>query len=184
MSERVLWINFKFNVSGVEYKQAVAPLANDIAAFAGLRWKVWTINEVESEAGGFYVFDDEASVNAYLDSPIVDGIVNHPALSDFSVKQFDVLEEQTAITRGPIREHAPAQNATAKSSILSSWTYGLRVTQAGPAGPACLQLIHKVAILPILNVDKSTIPELVQVKRDGPFVLTGDSGQYSFQQHS
>ena len=108
MSEKVLHINFKFNVSGAEYKQAVAPLADDVAAVAGLRWKIWTINEAESEAGGFYLFDDEASVNAYLESPIVEGIVKHPALSDFSVKQFDVLEELTAITRGPIRERAPA----------------------------------------------------------------------------
>ena len=106
MSERILQLNFKFNVSEADYKQAVAPLADDIAAVAGLRWKVWLINEAENEAGGIYLFDNEASVNAYLESPLVAGIVSHPALSDFSVKQFDVMEEQTAITRGPIRERA------------------------------------------------------------------------------
>lgn len=104
MSVRILQMNFKFSVSGAEYRQAVSPLANDIAAVAGLRWKVWIINEAESEAGGILLFDNEAAVKAYLDGPIAKQIVSHPALSDFSVKQFDVMEDVTAITRGPISE--------------------------------------------------------------------------------
>ncbi|MBC8231026.1 YdhR family protein [bacterium] len=102
MSGRILQINFKFNVSRAEYEEAVAPLANEIDAVAGLRWKVWLMNEAESEAGGIYLFDDEASTKAYLEGPIVAQVVKHPALSDFSVKQFDVLENVTAITRGPV----------------------------------------------------------------------------------
>ncbi len=108
MSGRILQLNFKFSVSGAEYKQAVSPLANDIATVAGLSWKIWIINEAEGEAGGIHLFDDEASVNAYLDGPIAEQIVRHPALSDFSVKQFDVIEGVTAITRGPIKELAQA----------------------------------------------------------------------------
>ena len=102
MSARILQINFKFNVSRAEYEQAVSPLADPIAAVAGLRWKIWLMNEAESEAGGIMLFDDEAAVTAYLGGPIVAQITSHPALSDFSVKQFDVLEEQTAITHGSV----------------------------------------------------------------------------------
>jgi hypothetical protein len=102
MSGRILQLNFKFSVSGAEYEQAVSPLASQIAAVAGLRWKVWLMNEEESEAGGIMLFDDEASVKAYLEGPIVAQITSHPALSDFSVKQFDVMEKVTAITRGPV----------------------------------------------------------------------------------
>ena len=102
MSGRILQLNFKFSVSGAEYEEAVSPLANEIAAVAGLRWKVWLMNEAESEAGGIYLFDDEASVKAYLEGPIVAQVTSHPALSDFSVKQFDVMENVTAITRGPV----------------------------------------------------------------------------------
>ena len=102
MSARILQINFKFNVSRAEYEQAVSPLADPIAAVAGLRWKIWLMNEAESEAGGIMLFDDEAAVKAYLGGPIVAQITSHPALSDFSVKQFDVLEEQTAITHGSV----------------------------------------------------------------------------------
>ena len=102
MSGRIMQLNFKFSVSGAEYEQAVSPLASQIAAVAGLRWKIWILNEAEGEAGGIHLFEDEASVNAYLEGPIAAQVTSHPALSDFSVKQFDVMEDQTKVTRGPI----------------------------------------------------------------------------------
>ncbi len=103
MSVKILQLNFKFNVSRAEYEQAVSSLASEFAAVPGLRWKIWMINEVEQEAGGIYLFDDEASVKALLEGPLAAQVTGHPALSDFSVKQFDVMEEMTAITRGPVK---------------------------------------------------------------------------------
>ncbi len=102
MSGKILQVNFKFNVSSADYEQAVSPLANDIAAVPGLNWKVWLMNETGSEAGGILYFEDDASLQAYLNGPIVAAITSHPALSDFSVKQFDVMKDQTLITRGPV----------------------------------------------------------------------------------
>ena len=102
MPGKILQINFKFSVSKAEYEQAASGLVNGIAAVGGLRWKVWIMNESEREAGGIYLFDDEASVKAYLEGPIVAQVTSHPALSDFSVKQFDVMDEVTGITRGPV----------------------------------------------------------------------------------
>jgi hypothetical protein len=102
MSGRIMQLNFKFSVSGAEYEQAVSPLASQFAALDGLRWKIWFINEAEGEAGGIYLFEDEASVKAYLEGPLAAQVTGHPALSDFSVKQFDVMENVTAITRGPV----------------------------------------------------------------------------------
>ena len=102
MPGRILQINFKFNVSRAEYEQAVSSLAGDFAAIAGLRWKVWIMNEADREAGGIYMFEDEASVKAFLEGPLAAKVTSHPALSDFSVKQFDVMEDVTKITRGPV----------------------------------------------------------------------------------
>lgn len=102
MSARLLQLNFKFSVSAAEYQAAVSALAEAFAAVSGLRWKIWILNETEQEAGGIYLFDDEASVKALLESPLAAQVTNHPALSDFSVKQFDVMEDVTAITRGPV----------------------------------------------------------------------------------
>jgi hypothetical protein len=102
MTGKILQVNFKFNVTGEEYAQAVAALADAYAAVPGLRWKIWIINENGSEAGGIYYLEDEASLKALLDGPLTAQVVSHPALSDFSVKHFDVMEDITTITRGPI----------------------------------------------------------------------------------
>ena len=60
------------------------------------------MNEAESEAGGIYLFEDDTSLNAYLDGPLARVVKTHPALSDLSAKQFDVMDKLTAITRGPV----------------------------------------------------------------------------------
>ena len=102
MAERILQLNFKFNVSSADYEAAVSPLANDFANVAGLRWKIWLMNEANSEAGGIYLFDNQSSLEAYLNGPLATGVKNHPAISDMSAKQFDVMADVTAITRGPV----------------------------------------------------------------------------------
>jgi len=102
MSNKILQLNFRFNVPRAEYEQVVSPLASDFAQVPGLQWKIWLMNEAESEAGGIYVFDDEASLQAYLEGPLAGTVKAHPALSDMSAKVFDSIEKLTAITRGPI----------------------------------------------------------------------------------
>ena len=102
MSQKILQINFKFHVPRAAYETAVAPVAEPIAAVPGMVWKVWLMNESEQEAGGIYLFADGQSLDAYLNSDIVAGIVSNPILSDFSVKQFEVMAGLTAVTRGPV----------------------------------------------------------------------------------
>ena len=103
MSEKILQVNFRFSVSPAEYKQAVAPLADELASVSGLRWKIWIMNESEQEAGGIYLFDDKTSMKAFLEGPIVAQVTSHPSLSEFSVKQFDIVRKETLVTRGPIK---------------------------------------------------------------------------------
>jgi len=103
--KKILQINLKYNdLTAEEYVQTVSPLAGDIAAVDGLIWKVWIINEQTQEAGGIHLFENEASLNAHLGGAIVAQLTSHPNLSDFDVKQFGVMVEPTAITRGPIGE--------------------------------------------------------------------------------
>jgi rhodanese-related sulfurtransferase len=103
MSQKILQINFRFNdVTGAELQQAWLPAAQPIADTPGLRWKVWLVNEAERECGGIYLFDDEASVQAFLAGPIVAATKDAPILSNASVKMFDIMEAHTAITRGPV----------------------------------------------------------------------------------
>jgi hypothetical protein len=108
MSGTLLQLNFTLHVSASEYEQAVAALADQFAALDGLRWKIWMINAAEQAAGGIYLFDDAEAVQAFLQGSLAAQVTSHPALSDFSVKQFDVMEDLTSITRGPITAHASA----------------------------------------------------------------------------
>lgn len=102
MSASILQLNFKFDVSRAEYEQAVSALADDFAKVPGLLWKIWLMNESADEAGGIYLFEDELSLTSYLDGPLAAAVKTHPALSDLSVKRFEVMEELTSITRGPV----------------------------------------------------------------------------------
>ena len=101
MAAKLLQINFKFNVTGDEYEEMAAQLAGAFAEVDGLRWKIWIMNQAQSEAGGIYLFDGEASLESFLAGPLAAQVSGHPALSEMSVKPFDVLSDPTATTRGP-----------------------------------------------------------------------------------
>jgi hypothetical protein len=101
MSVQLLQINYKFSGSRADFAREFGPVAVDIANVPGLRWKIWVFNEVESRGGGIYMFDDEPSVVAYLDGPVIAALKSHPAFSELSVQQFAVLDEPTTVTRGP-----------------------------------------------------------------------------------
>jgi hypothetical protein len=76
-------------------------VAELIAAAPGLSWSVWLINEADQEAGGIYLFANSRSLESFLNSERLAGLVNHPLLTDFSVKQFDVIKALSGVRRGP-----------------------------------------------------------------------------------
>jgi len=102
MSLVILQVNIKVNKPAAEVEQNWLRAANIFADMPGLRWKVWIKNEEEQEVGGIYLFEDEASVQAYLNGPIAAALRSNPANVSVSVKQFNIMEAHTAITRGPI----------------------------------------------------------------------------------
>jgi hypothetical protein len=109
MAQTIVQVNFKLNVSGKVYEQAVAPLAQPMADVAGLQWKIWLLNESSHEAGGIYLFEDQDSANAFLNGPLVAQVKSAPILSDLSAAQFAVMESLTEITHGPLT--TPAQRS-------------------------------------------------------------------------
>jgi len=97
----ILQINFKLNVPAAEYQQIVDSVAPVFVNVPGLRWKIWLLNPAAQEAGGIYLFDGQASLDAYLNGPWVAKLKALPAVANISVKQFEVMPEATALTRGP-----------------------------------------------------------------------------------
>ena len=98
----ILQINFKLNVSPAEYRKVCESVAQKITDVPGLVWKVWLLNEQDSEAGGIYLFQDEQSLAAYLSGPIVAQMKSLPHLREISAKRFETIPEVTAVTRGPV----------------------------------------------------------------------------------
>ncbi|HYC40512.1 MAG TPA: YdhR family protein [Chitinophagaceae bacterium] len=102
MSQQILQLNFKFDVPRNDYETMCSSLAADFAKVPGCQWKIWLMNEKENEAGGIYLFEDEKALEQFKASPLAAGVLSHPALSGFSVKQFDILEKVSNITRAPL----------------------------------------------------------------------------------
>ncbi len=99
---KILQINMNYGIAVEVLSKAFMELALPIADVKGLKWKVWLHNAEEKSCGGIYLFEDGASVKAYLDSEIVTGIASNPALSNLSVKVFDVLPDHSKVTRAPL----------------------------------------------------------------------------------
>lgn len=85
---------------GADMAEAYAGLAQHIATAPGLLWKVWTENPATGEAGGIYLFADEASAEAYqtLHTERLRGF----GITQINVKRFGVNEPLSETTRAPL----------------------------------------------------------------------------------
>jgi len=102
MPGKILQINLKFNVSAAELVAEFVTAANHIAAVQGLKWKIFCMDDERSEGAGIYLFEDADALKSYLEGPIIAGMKDKKAFSDINVKTFDVVEEATTVTRGPL----------------------------------------------------------------------------------
>src|SRR5215471_13788946 len=98
----ILQINFNLNVPVVEYQKMVDSVAHAFLDVPGLRWKIWLLSPAAQEAGGIYLFDSQASLDAYLNGPLVAQLRVLTAIRNVSTRQFEVMPESTALTRGPV----------------------------------------------------------------------------------
>lgn len=78
----------------------LTPLAQNIAQTPGLIWKIWTENPVTQEAGGIYLFEDEASLDAYL--AMHTARLQGMGIGQINAKKFQVNEPLTQITKGGV----------------------------------------------------------------------------------
>ena len=102
MAQQILQVNFNFNVQTEQYEEITSTLAQDFADVPGCIWKIWLFNQQTKEAGGIYLFADESSVENFKSSPLAASVLSHPALSNFNIKQFGVMESVSRVTRAPL----------------------------------------------------------------------------------
>ena len=102
MSQQILQVNFKFGIPRKDLETAWLDAAQPIADTPGLLWKVWLMNEPETEAGGIYLFENESAVRSFMGGAVVTALKANPAISSISAKVFDVLPYHSAVTRAPL----------------------------------------------------------------------------------
>ncbi len=99
---KLVQINYRYDRTRPEQEKAALQSAQVIANVKGIIWKVWIVNDAEKTAGGIYLFEDEASAQAYLNGPIISAMKSMPIIGNFEAKVFDIMPEPTRVTHGPV----------------------------------------------------------------------------------
>ena len=108
MPQKMLVTNFNYNVELEEYQQMASQLGQAFADVPGCAWKIWMVNDEKKEAGAVYLFEDDESLQNFKASPLVASVLSHPALSNFDLKERDILTEVSEVTRAPLMKAAVA----------------------------------------------------------------------------
>ncbi len=99
----ILDVEFTYGFdTAAEYVAEVSPLAEEFAAIPGLVWKVWTLNPETKKAGAAYYFANADALQTYMDSDLFGAVKGHPALSDHEISTFNVMGDESVITRAPV----------------------------------------------------------------------------------
>ncbi len=97
----ILIITFSLEgISEEAYRQQVEAVAPAFADLPGLVSKTWLANEKTNTYGGVYVWQDREAMKAYAETDIFKNMAANPYFKNFSVRDFDILEAPTRITRG------------------------------------------------------------------------------------
>ena len=99
--EALLDITFTYNVPIDEFQAEISPLAEQFAATDGLIWKLWALDEANSQFSGLLLFEDAAAMQAFLDGELAAAVTSHSALSDFEITPFAIMGDESKITGAP-----------------------------------------------------------------------------------
>jgi hypothetical protein len=100
----VLHLRFKLRVPPHVLLAHSREGATSIASVEGLIWKIWLMNEEESEMGGMYLFANRETAEAYLNDPVVQAVRSNPAVVSTESRLWDAESSLSAITRAPLRD--------------------------------------------------------------------------------
>jgi Putative mono-oxygenase ydhR len=99
MSLMILQIDFvDTRARSADETATLIPLAQQIKNTPGLIWKIWTENPATQEAGGIYLFENDAALEDYRLMHIER--LKQMGIEQINVKKFQVNEKLTQITKG------------------------------------------------------------------------------------
>jgi flavin-dependent dehydrogenase len=102
MSKKILEVRFDYEFTGEELAIGAKEYAKLLQQVQGLVWKIFILNNEEKLTGGLYLFENEKAAVGYIEGPVFDQLKSMPGLNNFRIKLFDIMEEQSKITRAPI----------------------------------------------------------------------------------
>lgn len=108
MTQKILITSFQYNLPHAEFKDLLFSVSEEFAKVAGCEWKIWLVDEEKNEGGAVYLFEDETALAAFKDSPLVQSVMSHPALSNFDFRVTDIVANASRVTRAPLAEKATA----------------------------------------------------------------------------
>ncbi|MEE3233781.1 MAG: YdhR family protein [Candidatus Latescibacterota bacterium] len=100
----ILVVNYKYDLR--EDNDLVEATKDGEAAkvfrdFPGLGIKFGLANPEDNEYGGVYIFQDDASLEAYIESPILKEWAANPDVSELTYKRYNTLPDFTKNTIKP-----------------------------------------------------------------------------------
>jgi hypothetical protein len=100
----VLHLRFKLRVPPDVLLAHSREAATTMASVGGLIWKIWLLQEAESEIGGVYLFANRETAEAYLNHPVIQAVRSNPAVVSTQSQLWDVDSSLSAITRAPLSD--------------------------------------------------------------------------------
>jgi len=95
-------VSFRFDLTPERFEaENGSEIAERVAGFPGLVWKLWLANPEEGRCQGVYRFESKEAARAYVDGPVVQHLRAAEGYNDVEAVIWDVLEEQSRITRAP-----------------------------------------------------------------------------------
>lgn len=106
MTQRILHIQGRLVVPAEQFERETnADAARPFLDVPGLLWKLAFVSHDGREAGGIYLFKDEASLREFAEGSIVTALDKLPVWTDLTVRQLDILEDFSKVLRAPFGPH-------------------------------------------------------------------------------
>ena len=95
---RIRIVTFGLNIPTEDYTAYTAHIAPGFTAWPGLLGKWWLGDAGSGTFGGVYLFATRQDADRSRETDLFRGMFANPALSDVTVREYDVLDAPTAIT--------------------------------------------------------------------------------------
>jgi hypothetical protein len=94
-------VNFTLcGIDDEQYQRHAATVADGFNHWEGLVAKLWLHDPQTSTYGGAYLFADQAAADASRATDLFRNMAANPAFTDLSVREYEVIDQLTAITGG------------------------------------------------------------------------------------